>query len=1253
MSARITGKIFNDLNHNGVYNAGEPGISGAYVVAYNSSVGCLSGVSNSSGDYSINITQAGTYTIYETVSDPQGVCPPIATAQPTGFTDSTTLRMKTVTVTLAQISNNQDISGNNFGHDNATKFNCNGYAYQTDGSPTSNLNKIEIVTGKQTFIANLGIGVNGIGYNPLDNLIYAFQSSTNNLIRIDGNGIVTNLGAIANMPVNSYVIATIDNNGYMYVYSNNNSRYYTINLRADSVNYGKLVDPKNSYILQTSNYGTALSIAMNIVDWAYDIVTGQLYGIRSDVAKTIYKINQNTGAVSSLSYTGSATITAYGATFTDSTGMLYGIQNSTGKVYRFDLSTNPINSVYFSQAIATNNNDGAGCVNQVISIDFGDAPDLTALNGTGDYSTKLENNGPRHRIIDNLFIGTTVTAESNALQNSTATGDLDDGVTLPLTAISTSNKTYSFDIEYTNNTGADAYMYAWIDFDKNGIFSGDEAITRITLPSSTTNPRVTTLNFTVPSRVNLTSGETFVRVRLTRDNLINSNNSYPTLLDTRSIGPASDGEVEDYLINIYSKPVCPGNQSVEGLKNNNLVGTYTAIDPEGLTLTYSIGTEANFGTVNINSSTGVWEYIPTADFIGNDSFTIVATNSLGDSCEGAIYITIKEIGVTVEKISNTDTVNRNQEIIYTIVVTNTGNIPLSSVVVTDLIPTNTTYIDGSLQPALGDITTGVDIGALAIGEQFLLSFAVLVNRNVSLGTTIGNYATIVANAVIGETTGVENLTTNTVNTIVTAAGCSTDGMQVQRTLGSSVLDSGAVIFDKKIYDHNSRVDYNSSTGVFTVYETGRYFVAWWVAAQTSAGTYGNMFNVQVSNGVSIQGASAFKTGLVSGSAYLTVTTAPATFTLSNKTNGSVTYAKYVTVKANLVVNQCCSFVDGDVGAKGVTGDIGPIGNTAATGVTGATGVKGATGITGATGTTGDTGITGDTGATGVTGDVGSIGEAGATGYTGEIGMIGATGETGVTGAVGTTGATGETGVTGIVGITGVTGEVGATGNTGITGNTGATGATGNQGSLGATGVTGEVGKVGSTGNIGSTGATGAMVNGYTGDTGATGAIGGTGVLGATGVTGFVGATGANGATGATGASPRHGGILAEIINGAGDVYANNAILIFNDVLMNNATTINYDASTGIITFNQKGYYIIDYWFGIEGTSPIAQLAFVVTDSNDNIVSSMPVNIGQQIYGNALFHVTTVPVNVTVRNYSGNSIQLANYTDVQGMIRILE
>jgi len=186
-------------------------------------------------------------------------------------------------------------------------------------------------------------------------------------------------------------------------------------------------------------------------------------------------------------------------------------------------------------------------------FDFGDAPDTGPGTGPGNYNTLMTNNGPRHQIVSELFLGAAVTAEDDAHQNSNATGDditqgiQDDGVITPLPILSTAATSYSLRAVVTNRTDQDAYVYAWVDFNQNGVFSPNEAATVVTVPSSP-DAQIIALTFIVPEGMELNPGNTFARLRITTDIL-------PMGIDTidqdlRSIGFASDGEVEDYILTI-------------------------------------------------------------------------------------------------------------------------------------------------------------------------------------------------------------------------------------------------------------------------------------------------------------------------------------------------------------------------------------------------------------------------------------------------------------------------------------------------------------------------------------------------------------------------------------------------------------------------------------------------------------------------------------------------------------------------------
>ncbi len=149
----------------------------------------------------------------------------------------------------------------------------------------------------------------------------------------------------------------------------------------------------------------------------------------------------------------------------------------------------------------------------------------------------------------NLRIGATVDTEGFASKDATATGDDttgtddEDGVTMP-TSIS-QGQAVTIPVSVFNNSGATAYLTAWVDFDRDGTLNNTAAAlgtvgdlvtsSAVVVPAS---PSMQTANvtFTVPLGASL--GTTGVRFRLTSVNTV-----APT-------GLLGHGEVEDYTVTI-------------------------------------------------------------------------------------------------------------------------------------------------------------------------------------------------------------------------------------------------------------------------------------------------------------------------------------------------------------------------------------------------------------------------------------------------------------------------------------------------------------------------------------------------------------------------------------------------------------------------------------------------------------------------------------------------------------------------------
>jgi hypothetical protein len=205
--------------------------------------------------------------------------------------------------------------------------------------------------------------------------------------------------------------------------------------------------------------------------------------------------------------------------------------------------------------------------------DFGDAPnsyDPVAM----DKAT--------HEYDCNLRLGATFDREWNKTSslNATADGTDEDGISL-VTLLPVGSITYVQDVQVYNNTGANATLIGWLDYDADGVFEAAEAVA-ITVASSASMQTKTLawpgINVSLPI-----GSSTFLRIRLTSaSNGMTINNA------TRWF---ANGEVEDYPVVVNAiLPVQLLSFSAFAEKNNNV------------SLIWSTGKEVSFRGFDVERS---------------------------------------------------------------------------------------------------------------------------------------------------------------------------------------------------------------------------------------------------------------------------------------------------------------------------------------------------------------------------------------------------------------------------------------------------------------------------------------------------------------------------------------------------------------------------------------------------------------------------------------------------------------------------
>ena len=174
-------------------------------------------------------------------------------------------------------------------------------------------------------------------------------------------------------------------------------------------------------------------------------------------------------------------------------------------------------------------------------------------------------------------------AASPAADGDDSGGTVDDEDGVIFSTMSVGESAAGLNILLQN--ASSAKVDAWIDFDRDGVWSPAEKI----LDDVLVDQPMQTLNYNLP--VGLTAGETFARVRLS------------TAGGLEPFGLAADGEVEDYRVN-----VAPAAPQVEDIVIND--GSTTRSKVTSITVQFDSEVDHNalqtaFSVTNITTSTDV------------------------------------------------------------------------------------------------------------------------------------------------------------------------------------------------------------------------------------------------------------------------------------------------------------------------------------------------------------------------------------------------------------------------------------------------------------------------------------------------------------------------------------------------------------------------------------------------------------------------------------------------------------------------
>lgn len=498
------------------------------------------------------------------------------------------------------------------------------YPDQTDTTVTA----VDLVTGETNDILSINRRINAVGYNVLDNYIYGWKlthpsDSSASLVRVGANGAWETVN-IPGFSGAGGLTGDVDENGHYWITGNagNGNAWAQINL--------------NTNTLVSSGTMSGLAGYSAGADWAYVPGGGNnLYRVASrDGQGWLVAFDRATKQNTVLGSVGA--MGAIGATYADGDGNLYVQENGDGEIHRVNIQD--VTSTKFSDGPISGNNDGTMCANARIYTDYGDAP--------AQYGTLLADNGPRHVIRDYdegantapVMIGSLIDAEEDGLPSANADGDNlnnvndEDGVSDPIAVYA--GVPTDVEISATNNSDEDVTLAGWIDLNGNGSFEAGERVTAVIPANSGTQ------DYTLTFPAGTTSDDTFARFRIFGT----------TIADPQPVGPANNGEVEDYPVQAaevtYAKSVSPDDTAVltpgETFTYTVTVENTGSLPMTGLSFTDDLGDvlddaaynndlSANLGTATFNAPDEIaWE----GDLAVGETATITYTATVNDPITG-------------------------------------------------------------------------------------------------------------------------------------------------------------------------------------------------------------------------------------------------------------------------------------------------------------------------------------------------------------------------------------------------------------------------------------------------------------------------------------------------------------------------------------------------------------------------------------------------------------------------------------------
>lgn len=439
-------------------------------------------------------------------------------------------------------------------------------------------------TGRAKFIfADLGhTNINSLAYDPVNHYFYYVYSlsgsggSTNPnnkvLRRYDYNmdtmGIVVNdVSTFLGIPtfdvgVESGAAAFYDGSLYLGIEASSSSSYEAIVWKVDFNGTTAPAFASQVYGITGSGH-----------DWAdIGVSNGVLYDFDGASSNTdIYQVNLLSRSVTQYAPGGGWIPRQVAIDWNDQVYHLgQPSSGSTGTVspylYNGNINSGQLQTIAFNGVNVTGSwGDAAEAFKP--KADFGDAP---ASFDPDPMSPAL------HEVDQNLRLGASSDIEFDKTSSASCTADGTDEDGLPYVRILTNSGNYFTEVEVFNNSGADATVCAWVDFNDNGIFEAGEGISQTVATSAS----MQTINLFWPSVTTslVNNSYTFLRVRIS--------SAANGMTAANPTGFFDNGEVEDYYVVINFSPLTMAlaDFNAQKISEDKTTITWTANEEEAGTV---------------------------------------------------------------------------------------------------------------------------------------------------------------------------------------------------------------------------------------------------------------------------------------------------------------------------------------------------------------------------------------------------------------------------------------------------------------------------------------------------------------------------------------------------------------------------------------------------------------------------------------------------------------------------------------------